>query len=379
MAQKMMRLQMKEGGHSVQMMAESSILIDDFLESSGLLPRDGSLRYALDSNDKVIKNCPLSETPELMYLGLPDRVLSVWIEKMVGGGVETKTILDNGDELFIPGLSANQHCHIFVSRDSKLKNGSKRMNGYRFRTDGTPYQDGDYLYVKIPNRGDSILVFDPKTGMESIEMTFKSNNTPINKIRGLWCVVKYHPGLGAKEWLMYCPEATFIPPGFKPTSEKKSTNNRSRKGLSIYHVKQNNSPWGEGIVKGRGKYCFAYIAGNFSSKKALGRRVRGIKDALGDKVHIVNSYRKEGKILRAGDTLHLRIPESENITSIFNPESGESDLNVRIHPPTGESLSSYSGRWVIAKVCKNQKIPDLIQVIVDPNLSILHQTRFKTG
>jgi CspA family cold shock protein len=248
MAQRLMKLKMKGVGHTIQLLADTSLHIEDFLVSHGLLPRDGGLRYALDENDHVVSNRRLSEVPDTLFLGLPEQVLSVWVEKITKQGVQTKTVLENGDELYVPGLKPDEHYHVFVSRKSKSQHGVVRQHGYRFRTDGDAYLNGDHVYIKIPYEGDSVKIFDPVTGMETRELRVGSGNTSIEDIRGLWCVCTYQPGVNGKEWLLYRPELTFVPPGFKPRPAKKKQN-PAKKKQNPAKKKQNHSSMKFGIVK----------------------------------------------------------------------------------------------------------------------------------
>ena len=231
MAQRLMYLKMKGVDHTMQLMGDTSLHIEDFLESNGLLPRDGGLRYALDENDCVISNQRISEVPETLYLGLPKQILSVWVEKTTKHGVQTKTILDDRSELYVPGLKPDEHYHIFVSRQSKSQQGVNRQHGYRFRTDGEAYLNGDHVYVRIPRNGENVKIFDPKTGLASKQLRVDTGNTPIDEIRGLWCVCTFHPGVnGNSEWLLYQPDLTYVPPGFKPAKKRMK---RSRKPFGV--------------------------------------------------------------------------------------------------------------------------------------------------
>ena len=383
MAQKMMRLKMKGVGHTIQILADTSLHIDDFLEIHGLLPRDGGLRYTLDKDDNVIRDCSLSEVPDTLFLGLPDTVLSVWVEQTTRYGVQTKTVLENGDELYVPGLKPNEHCHVFVSRKSNTDNGVIRQHGYRFRTDEQPYLNGDHVYVKAPLFGNHVNIFEPITGTESKELIFNPGNTSMNDIRGLWCVCTYHPEVEAGGSLLYQPELTFVPPGFMPFSAQKKPTKFSPKkkhkniGLSVFKVKNRDLPWGSGLVQGVWRYGIAFIAGYTKGNRVIGRKVKTIKNADGRNVNLVNSFREQGAPLRRGDTLHIRVPKSGDSTSIFNAHTGENNLDVRIHTPNGQSFAPFRDKWVIARVCKKQKQEGILQVMIVPELSSAHEVKFK--
>jgi hypothetical protein len=377
MSQRTMRLKMKGSNHSIEIMADSSMLIDQFLLQNGLMPRDGSLRYAMDSNGTVLRDCIVSNAPGVMYLGLPDKILSTWVDTVFSDGVQTKTILENGAELYVPGLNSNEHYNIFISRKSTSKNAKPKLHGYRFRTDGNPYHSGDYLYVRVPKSGKSIMICDPITGTESIKTSFDSNGINIDMIRGLWCVCTFQLNSGNQSSLKFSPEHTYFPPNFKPLSVKPEMAKQKRR-LPAYWVRKVKGKNLRGLFISKLRSKKAYIAGSLPKKgKIHGEILLHFIDATGESAFIVNSYRDQDKTHIAGDTLHLRVPKSGNMTTIFNSKSGLNDRDVKINPPPNEGLASFRGSWVIALVCKNQKIPNVLQVIIDPSLSKFHQTRFK--
>jgi len=375
----MMRLQMKDSDQQIELVADSSLLLKDFLNNNGLMPRDGSLRYALDQHDNVINNLPLSETPSVMYLGLPERVMSIWVDRVLEDGVQTKTKMENGDEVFVPGLSTNEHYNLYISRITKSKSGIVRKNGYCFRTNGAAYQENDLVYVRIPISGDEISLFNPITGSNSIKIKL-DQSTPLSKIRGLWCVCSYHSQSGLKAYLQYRPEHTFIPPSFKPIQrEEKQPLKPKLAGLNRYRRRgKNPKPWGPGITIGRFKDWLTYIAGAPPSPKGtiLGRRVRTFTDAHNNSAQLINSYRDGEKLFETGDTIHIQMPKSGDLSTIFNPISKKNDLQIKVHPPRAKKLSMFSKCWVITRVCKSQNNPDILNVVIDSTLSELHKSNF---
>jgi len=280
MNQRLMNLKMKGSNHSIQVVTDSSLNIDDFLENHGLMPRDGGLRYALDSNDNVLKNRQISEVPDTLILGLPEQILPIWVERVTKQGVQTKTVLENGDELYVPGLKADEFCHVFVSRTSKSQQGVIRKHGYRFRTDGISYNNGDHVYIRIPRKGDKVGIFDPETGIESRKLRVVCGNSSIDSIRGLWCVCTYSNHGSSSEFLQYQPQLTFIPPNFKPISAKQKPNNTNH---STKQNPQNSSKKQFGTVKYFDhKKGFGFITSDsgekifFHKSKTYGRINRGM-------------------------------------------------------------------------------------------------------
>lgn len=380
----MLQLVMKGMDFPIKLLADNNSTIEDFLKSNGLLPRDGGLRFALDQNDNIVTG-NIADAPNTIYLGLPDNIVPIWVERVMKNGIQTITNLENGEELFAPGLKVNEHCHVYVSRKYLCLKSGSRLHGYRFRTAGEPYHVGDYIYAQAPKFGNEVRLFDPSTGKATLRAELDVGRVNIEAIRNLWCICKFNKDSFGNISVIYQPNLTYIPPGFKPfvskpkeSIQQKNKRGRRLKGVSRFILQRGVCPWGKGLVKGktiiRGKETslVTVVAGNLAEKHVVGRKVRAVRDKNGNKMSCVNSYRRKGPPLQKNDTLHIKVPLNGNMPSIFNPLSNSNDLLVQLHLPPGVNIVEFRERWIVGEVFNDPEEGGIIQVRMDIDLSKVH-------
>jgi hypothetical protein len=384
---------MKGMSTTMELEANVNSQVSDFLETNGLLPRDGGLRFALDGNDNIVTG-QIVNAPNNLILGLPDNIVSVWVETLTKSGKETKTILEDGTELYVPGLKENEHAHVFVYRKSTSSSSVKRLHGYRFRPGDNAYINGDIVCVKVPASGSIVKLFDSHSGKESMKLVLETGRVKIEAIRGLWCVGKIMIDASEKMSVLYQPSLTYIPPNFEPIANKarqnntnstKKRSNKRLKGVRCYEIIDRKLPWSTGLakgitlIKGLSQRDTVIIAGKIDKKRVLGRKIRNVKGINGQRITLVNSYRAHGAILHKNDSLHLRIPIAGNLVTIFNPLTDSNDQIVQIHLPPGVSFTNFREKWMIGKVFNNSEEGQILQVKIDLELSMAHQSNFEAN
>ena len=88
---------------STRVLVDESSTVYDAMSQSGLLPRDGSLRYAMDKNGNSLNHQIIRNAPTTIQLGVLKRVESIWGETNMKGPF-TGTECLNGTKLLIPGI-----------------------------------------------------------------------------------------------------------------------------------------------------------------------------------------------------------------------------------------------------------------------------------
>ena len=338
---------------STRVLVDESSTVFEAMTRSGLLPRDGSLRYAMDRKGNSLNHQTIGDAPQKIRLGMLKQVESVWGEVNANGPFVGSERLD-GTKLLIPGIEISEYTNVFITQ-RKQKESSF---AYRFRTENKPYMNGDLVFVRAPLEGNEVSLFDPKTGKEDIRVTYQFPN--LHLIRGFWgcCEVRYNAGKGS---VVFRPDLSPVPINFKPISKKniktvfkKNTNQKKKSQKSLVRCTLKTPSTlkvGQSIFKGSvkqpaGGWQRALITGNLPKK---GPSCEGVLVRFAGKNSpaLVNL-----PYYRDGQHLFCKIPETGESTELFNLHHPESP--IRMPFIVQQSFNGdVKGRWVVAKISRN--------------------------
>lgn len=355
----------------------SSCLLGEAIERSGIKPRDGSLIYALDNNGVPLDNhLPIRSVPQKLLLGPSAKISQVWGEKWVNNLGETNDFR-NGC-IIVPGLEIGEYSSIFIV----LKKGKNNLNyGYKFSQLGAHYSIGDLVYVKAPVSDDSVYLFNPKSGVEDIK--FQYTNNDIDKIRGFWgcCeIISYSPRGRCQVRLR--EDITPVPKNFNPVktnaqipkiskqakqrivSQKKS---KKKRKLKIKNYQSINDE----LMVGHGKIRYGVGHGKIRYEKAM---IFGSpSNKSGTKYgNLISASRKGRSALvnlpgyRYGMSQIIKVPENGIEVELYNEKEMKNYCCTILKKPEFD-LEQLRGRWVIARLQRHKKYKRAFEIIGLPN------------
>ena len=254
---------------STRVLVDESSTVYDAMSQSGLLPRDGSLRYAMDKNGNSLNHQIIRNAPTTIQLGVLKRVESIWGETNMKGPF-TGTECLNGTKLLIPGIEVGDYTSVFITPRTQ-KSGTY---AYRFRTEGEPYQNGDIVFVQAPKNGNTVFLFNPQTGLEDIKMNYQFSE--IQRIRGFWgcCEIRHTV---PNKTAVFRPDLTPVPSSFKPHNNQ--LNKAKKSGQKKFKpvpckmkipsvVKKNQSVFKGSVQQPAGGWQRALISGSAPKRGA---------------------------------------------------------------------------------------------------------------
>jgi hypothetical protein len=332
---------------STRVLVDESSTVYEAMSQSGLLPRDGSLRYAMDKDGNSLNHQIIRNAPTTIQLGMLKSVESIWGETNMKGPF-TGTECLNGTKLLIPGIEVGDYTSVFITR----RTDKAGTYAYRFRTEGEPYQNGDIVFAQAPRKGNTVSLFNPQTGQEDIKMNYQCAD--IERIRGFWgcCEIRH---TAPNKTAVFRPDLTPVPTNFKPyNNHLKKTNQKSqmyRKPVPCKMkipsmAKENQSVFKGSVQQPAGGWQRALISGNTPKK---GASCEGI---------LVRFARKNSPALvnrpyyQDGHYVFVKVPESENRIQLYNIHHPESPIELLYSFQSGVS-SDVKGQWVVAKISRN--------------------------
>jgi len=329
---------------STRVLVDESSTVYEAMSQSGLLPRDGSLRYAMDKDGNSLNHQTIENAPDTIHLGMLKRVESIWGETNLKGPFTGTECLD-GTKLLIPGIEVGDYINVFITR----RNQKVGTYAYRFRTEGEPYQHGDLVFAQAPRKGNTVSLFNPQTGQEDIKMNYECSD--LQRIRGFWGCCEIRNAAQSKT-LVFRPDLTPVPKNFTPFHlqlQKTKINNRKpvpckMKIPSV--IKENQSVFKGSVLQPSGGWQRALIAGNTPKK---GTSCEGV---------LVRFARKNSPALvnrpyyQDGHYVFVKVPESEDRIQLYNIHHPNSPVEMPYAFQPGFSID-VKGQWVVAKISRN--------------------------
>jgi hypothetical protein len=350
---------------STSIVVDETSTVYDAMSISGLLPRDGSLRYALDENGKSLNHCSILDAPEIIKLGLLKNVDSVWgEEKVMDNFVSTERA--DGQSLLIPNIEVGEYVNVFVTQHKF----GKSHYSYRFRNERDPYVDGDIVFLCAPRAGSKSYLFNPKTGKEDIAVEYVCED--LTKIRGFWGCCELQ-GTGSTWSAKFRPDLSPIPKKFKPhtpyysvpVSSKGKMISSQQKPIARYKIKprsqiRTNRSINKGSVRQiNGKWYKALIAGNVSRKNSSGNGV------------LLRSARKNSPVLvnmphyQDGQQVFVKIPESGTTIELFNIDHPQSPVQMDFE--FSNECEVVKGVWAVARIVRGLSNKRMLVIEGFPN------------
>jgi len=331
---------------STRVQVDESSTVYEVMSQTGLLPRDGSLRYAIDEKGNSLNHQKIQNAPAIIRMGLLKHIDSIWGEKKERGPF-TSSERFTGEQLLIPGIEVGNYCNVFITQRKR----KGRSYAYRFRTEGLPYQNGDIVYVRAPQKGSNISLFDPLSGRESIQLPYL--HPSLDQIRGFWgcCEIQTIQG---KQSAVFRPDLTPVPKNFQSRRKK------SKVKLVQCSIKKTSfSNRANTISKGSvlqpvGGFQRALITGPLPKK---GTTCEGVllRFARKNSPALVNRpYYHDGQYL------FIKLPETGNTVAVHNIIHPDSPIKMRFIIQQG--LSINAGQWVVAKITRDQTNKRLLVV-----------------
>ena len=332
---------------STRVLVDESSTVYEAMSQSGLLPRDGSLRYAMDKDGNSLNHQIIRNAPTTIQLGMLKSVESIWGETNMKGPF-TGTECLNGTKLLIPGIEVGDYTSVFITR----RTDKAGTYAYRFRTEGEPYQNGDIVFVQAPRMGNTVSLFNPQTGQEDIKMNYQCSD--LQRIRGFWgcCEIRH---TAPNKTAVFRPDLTPVPTNFKPyNNHLKKTNQKSQMyrkpvpcKMKIPSVaKENQSVFKGSVQQPAGGWQRALISGN-TPKKGVSCEGILVRFARKNSPALVNRpYYQDGHYV------FVKVPESENRIQLYNIHHPESPIELLYSFQSGVS-SDVKGQWVVAKISRN--------------------------
>ena len=332
---------------STRVLVDETSTVYEAMTQSGLLPRDGSLRYAMDKDGNSLNHQLVGKAPTTIHLGMLERVESIWGETKLRGPF-TGTECLNGTKILIPGIEVGDYINVFITRRKQ-----KTSNyAYRFRTEGEPYQHRDIVFVQAPIKGNIVSLFNPQTGQEDIKINYHCSD--LQRIRGFWgcCEIR---NAGPSIFVVFRPDLTPVPSTFKPHNNQPNNGKKYNKmkikpvpcKMKIPSVaKENQSVFRGSVQQPAGGWQRALITGSTPKK---GTSCEGV---------LVRFARKNSPALvnrpyyQDGHYVFVKVPESENRIQMYNIHHPESPLELPYCFQPGVS-SDVKGQWVVAKISRN--------------------------
>lgn len=332
---------------STRVLVDESSTVFEAMSQSGLLPRDGSLRYGMDKNGNSLNHQTIQKAPNTIHLGMLKDIESIWGETKLNDSFTGTERLD-GTKLLVPGIEVGDYTNVFVTQHQQNGN----TFAYRFQTVGDPYRHGDIVFVQAPRKGNTVLLFNPQTGQEDIKMNYECSD--LQRIRGFWgcCEIRY-AGLGKS--MMLRSDLTPVPNNFKP-SLLKLKKPKKKYNLSIKPVQckmktplvmeENQSIFIGKVHQPAGGWQRALISGNLPKK---GTSCEGV---------LVRFARKNSPALvnrpyyQDGHYVFVKVPEGEGRIQLYNINHPDSPIEMPYEFQQA-SLVDVKGRWVVAKITRN--------------------------
>jgi hypothetical protein len=357
----------------------STCLLGEAIERSGIKPRDGSLIYALDNNGTPLDNrLPISSVPNNLLLGPSDKISQVWGEKWANNLGEVNDFSKGC--IVVPGLEIGEYSTIFiVSRKGK----NKLNYGYKFSQFGDHYSQGNLVYVKAPISDDSIYLFNPKSGVEDIK--FQYIHDDIDKIRGFWgcCEIISYKRKGRSQ-VRLREDITPVPKRFKPknsnnqiikasrqveqisASLQKSKSKRKRK-LKIKNYQSINDE----LMIGQGDIRYGSGQGKIRDEKAL---IFGSpSEKSGTKYgKLASMSRKNRSALvnlpgyRFGMSQLIKVPQTGRKIDLYHEKEMKNYSCTILQKPEFD-LEELRGRWVVARLKRHIIYKRAFEIIGLPN------------
>ena len=355
----------------------STCLLGEAIEMSGIKPRDGSLIYALDHNGiSLDNNLPISSVPNNLLLGPSDKISQVWGEKWANHMGEANDFCKG--RIVVPGLEIGEYSTIFIV---PRKDKNKSNYGYKFSQFGDHYSAGNLVYVKAPVSDDSVYLFNPKSGVEDIK--FQYIHDDIDKIRGFWgcCeIISYHPE--GRSQVRLREDITPVPKRFKPINSKnqiikplrqvkqsitpKLKSKRKRK-LKIKNYQSINDE----LMVGKGKIIFRISEGKIRCQKAL---IFGSPSEKSGTKHgkLASMGRKNRSALvnlpgyRFGMSQVIKVPENGLEVELYNEKAMKTYRCTILQNPEF-NVEELRGRWVVARLQRHNIYTRALEIIGLPN------------
>ena len=333
---------------STRVLVDESSTVFEAMTQSGLLPRDGSLRYAIDARGNSLNHQTIQNAPNKIRMGMLKNIESIWGEANGKGPFVSSESLSGG-HLLIPGIEVGEYANVFVTK--REHNGFSYA--YRFRMNNAPYLDGDLVFARAPLKGNNILLFNPKTGRECIRVPYQHPN--LDHIRGFWGCCEIQTVAGNKI-AVFRPELTPVPrtfkPKSKPQSKPKNSNSAKKNKLVPCKLKKLVSVQaGQSIFKGSvrqpaGGWQRALITGRLPKK---GTTCDGVMVRLARKNSpaLVNLPRYHD-----GQYIFMKLPETGDSTKVYNIDHPDSPIKIPFVIQPGLSID-HKGQWVVAKFARN--------------------------
>ncbi len=332
---------------STRVLVDESSTVYEAMSQSGLLPRDGSLRYAMDKDGNSLNHQLVGKAPTTIHLGMLKRVESIWGETNLKGPFTGTECLD-GTKLLIPGIEVGDYINVFITR----RNQKAGTYAYRFRTEGEPYQGGDIVFVQAPRKGNTVSLFNPQTGQEDIKVNYQCAD--IERIRGFWgcCEIR---NAGTSKTVVFRPDLTPVPKNFTPSNQPSrkvvAKNQQNRKQVLCKMkvpsvVKENQSIFKGSVRQPSGGWQRALISGK-APKKGVSCEGSLVRFARKNSPALVNRpYYLDGHYV------FVKVPESGDRIKLYNIHHPNSPIEMPYSFLPGVS-SALKGQWVVAKISRN--------------------------
>lgn len=331
----------------------SSMTLNDVLKLNGLVPRDGSFRFLVDEQGKMINHCEVSRAPPTVRCGVPNNVEQLWIDEQ-GPSRFASAHRSTGDAVFV--LDGTEFAFETVFLTKKKRGKEKRRVGYGFSPNPPFYHEHDLVFLQVPITGDSGRIYNPQSGRVDWKVRLHVSSKELERMRGFWSVWQLQ--LNLKE-ATFRGDLTPLPPSFKPhTSRALPATNRTKKAASPPKNKRAMSlksmtpdAWGEGLHRSsvwlHGRKWNALVCGAPASQREL----RGTLVANGSSTRppMINL---DG--FQYGMTQCIKIPDRGVRYKLYAPAQNEHLLCV-IESNGSLSVEELRGRWVVARLQRSKQ------------------------
>ena len=172
----------------IEIPSEETMSIEEVISRSGMSPRDGTVVRCFFVNGNPVPNgrvkpgekVVIGTRPPLVAeieASLHEDVMMKWTHNLdhSGNRFNGSGLLEGQCTIWVPGVTSGSHIRAVEISRHKNRNGKLHAQGYRVRSDEEPYHRGDLVLVGR-NGEDSMKIFDPITGGNSIDVTIHQNS-----------------------------------------------------------------------------------------------------------------------------------------------------------------------------------------------------------
>ena len=337
-------------GHPVStlLVPDSSMTLNDLLKVNGFTPRDGSFRFLVDGQGKMINHREAGRAPSTVRCGIPSNVEQLWIDEDGRDGFAS-AVRSNGEEVFVLNGKAFDFQTVFVTKWKRGK--EQRHVAYGFSPIAPFYTARDLVFLQVPSKGDAGRIFNPQSGCVDRKIRLQAPPEKIESMRGFWSVWQLQPDL---ESATFRADITPLPSNFKPHVPSRpqqkncSVDTKTRK-IKLLQLKED--AWGEGmhksVVQIHNKWVSTLVCGVPKTPNGL------------DGVLVANGNTNRPTMVNLdgfqyGMTQCIKIPNQGETYELYAPAQRDY-VSCVIESSETLNLEELRGRWVIARLKRSNQ------------------------